>query len=111
MLLNLLKNASEALHGCPDPQIHISLKDVDGMWHLSVADNGLELTQEKADLFFEPLHTGKMSGMGLGLSIVANIAERHKGHAMAAPNTAIGHGCVMTIVLPKAKAPISLGKS
>ena len=110
-VLNLLKNASEALHGCPDPQIHISLKDVDGMWHLSVADNGLELTQEKADLFFEPLHTGKMSGMGLGLSIVANIAERHKGHAMAAPNTAIGHGCVMTIVLPKAKAPISLGKS
>lgn len=51
------------------PQIHISLKDVDGMWHLSVADNGLELTQEKADLFFEPLHTGKMSGMGLGLSL------------------------------------------
>ena len=102
----MLKNANEALQGCQDPEIKVSLREVDGQWHLSVADNGLELTQEKADLFFEPLQSGKISGMGLGLSIVANIAERHKGHAVANPNRALGHGCVMTIVMPKATAPV-----
>ena len=105
-VLNLLKNATEALQGCPDPEIRVSLREFEGQWHLSVADNGLELTQEKADLFFEPLQSGKISGMGLGLSIVANIAERHKGHAVANPNRALGHGCVMTIVMPKATAPV-----
>lgn len=105
-VVNLLKNASEALHGCPDPEIIVALQEVEGQWQLTVADNGREIAKEQTDLFFEPLHSGKMSGMGLGLSIVANIAERHKGHALARPNEALGHGCVMVIVLPIAEAPL-----
>lgn len=104
-VINLLKNASEALQKCPSPAIVVSLKSVDGQWHLSVADNGKEITKEKTDLFFEPLHSGKISGMGLGLSIVANIAERHKGHAFARPNDELGHGCIMEIVMPMSEAP------
>lgn len=105
-VLNLLKNASEALQGCPDPEIIVRLREKDGKWRLTVEDNGREIAREKTDLFFEPLYTGKMTGMGLGLSIVANIAERHKGHVSAEPNEALGHGCVMVMVLPIAKSPL-----
>lgn len=106
-VLNLLKNATEALQGCRDPEIVVALREEEaGQWQLTVADNGKEIAKEQTDLFFEPLRSGKMSGMGLGLSIVANIAERHNGHAFAEPNKEAGHGCVMVIVLPVAKAPL-----
>ena len=104
-VINLLKNAAEALQKTPMPHIDVVVVRQEGMWHLSVVDNGEEITQEKADLFFEPLNSGKISGMGLGLSIVANVAERHNGHAFARPNIHDGHGCVMTIVMPVAPEP------
>ena len=104
-VINLLKNASEALQKTPKPRIDVAVERHDPMWHVMVIDNGEEITQEKADLFFEPLKSGKFSGMGLGLSIVANVAERLKGHAFARPNDREGHGCVMTIAIPVSGPP------
>lgn len=81
-VLNLLKNAADAISGVPDPLIEVTLTPQDAdTWTLIVGDNGPEISDEELSRFFKPLQTSKgANGMGLGLSIVANIAERHAGH-------------------------------
>ena len=80
-VLNLLKNAADAVSGIESPRIEVLLEPADAKtWALSVADNGPRLTDEELSRFFQPLQTTKgAKGLGLGLSIVANIAERHAG--------------------------------
>ena len=80
-VLNLLKNAADAVSGVFHPQIEVALEPLDAKtWALTVADNGPYLSDEQLALFFKPLRTTKgAKGLGLGLSIIANIAERHTG--------------------------------
>lgn len=80
-VLNLLKNAADATQTVPNPEITVSLTPKDAQtWALSVADNGPYLSDEAFSKIFTPLETTKGEhGLGLGLSIVASIAERHAG--------------------------------
>lgn len=98
-VLNLLKNAADAISGVPNPLIEVSLEPVDlKTWALSVADNGPYVSDEQLALFFKPLHTSKGSkGMGLGLSIVANIAERHAGRVTVERNGSRGVRFIITL--------------
>jgi two-component system, LuxR family, sensor histidine kinase TtrS len=100
-VLNLLKNAADAISGVPEPRIEVELKpDSDGHWLLTVGDNGPYLSDEQLSHFFKPLQTSKGDkGMGLGLSIVSNIAERHAGNITVARNGA--RGVKFTITLPR----------
>lgn len=97
-ILNLLKNAADAISGVADPKIEVGLEpDGEGNWILTVGDNGPYITDEQLSHFFKPLQTSKgAAGMGLGLSIVANIAERHAGHITVARNGARGVKFTMT---------------
>ena len=99
VILNLLKNAADAISGVKDPKIEVCLiPDGDTRWILTVADNGPYLSDEQLSRFFKPLQTSKgAAGMGLGLSIVANIAERHAGNITVARNGARGVKFTMTI--------------
>lgn len=99
VILNLLKNAADAISGVPDPKIEVCLMPSDHHgWILTVADNGPYLSDEQLSRFFKPLQTSKgAAGMGLGLSIVANIAERHAGNITVARNGARGVKFTMTI--------------
>lgn len=98
-VLNLLKNAADAVSGVTNPRIEVSLEPVDlKTWALSVADNGPYVSDEQLALFFKPLHTSKGSkGMGLGLSIVANIAERHAGRVTVERNGSRGVRFIITL--------------
>ena len=100
-VLNLLKNAADAISGVPEPRIEVELKpDADGHWLLTVGDNGPYLSDEQLSHFFKPLQTSKgEKGMGLGLSIVSNIAERHAGNITVARNGT--RGVKFTITLPR----------
>ena len=78
VVLNLLKNASEALTGRKDGQISVTLYEKDdGGVRLFIFDNGPGLTEEKLALLGEPVESGKATGLGLGLSIVKGIVENH----------------------------------
>lgn len=78
VVLNLLKNASEALAGRKDGQINVTLYEKDdGGVRLNVSDNGPGLTEEKLALLGEPVESAKATGLGLGLSIVKGIVENH----------------------------------
>ncbi|MEP2921193.1 MAG: PAS domain-containing sensor histidine kinase [Sulfitobacter sp.] len=85
-LTNLIKNAGEAIdtlkeEGAPDglvPQIYVQFYVQDNAAHITVADNGIGLPEDRARLF-EPYVTTRSEGTGLGLPIVKKIIEEHGG--------------------------------
>ena len=79
VLLNLLRNAFEALEGCDKRAVWIKAQCHDGMVKLTVADTGSGLAPEIARHLFQPFHTTKEGGMGVGLSICRGIVEAHGG--------------------------------
>ncbi len=80
IVLNLLKNAAEAALASPRPVVEASLVRRPGELVLSVADNGPPLTDEAfARLGAAPLASAKEAGLGLGITIVRNLAESYLG--------------------------------
>jgi two-component system, LuxR family, sensor kinase FixL len=81
VLVNLVRNAIEALAETPPPrrlEIVTAGRDA-GMVEVSVADTGSGLTPEVLRNLFQPFVTTKRKGMGLGLSICRTIVEAHGG--------------------------------
>ena len=68
---------------------------------MEVKDNGALITQEQVDAFMKPLVTTKANGMGLGLSIISSIAERHHGRLVAMPNPS--GGMIFGLDIPRAE--------
>ncbi len=80
LLQNLLTNAVEALLGKPDGKIAIRGWVEDGMFNLSISDNGPGIPKEIRDRVFQPFVThGKKGGIGLGMAIVNNVVNAHRG--------------------------------
>ena len=76
-IINLLKNAAESsANGSPI----ILRMTADTQWlYISVADKGCGISKEYLEKIFEPFHTTKSYGTGLGLPIVKKIIESHNG--------------------------------
>ena len=91
VLLNLMRNAVEAMHGCDRKELLVtSSLRTDGLVEVSVADTGSGLAEHIAPRLFQPFVTSKPNGMGVGLSISRRIIEAHGGELWAEPNTAGG---------------------
>ncbi|MGL4514208.1 MAG: sensor histidine kinase [Lacipirellulaceae bacterium] len=71
-------------------------------FELEVADSGPGLTDEQKQRVFEPFYSTKETGTGLGLSVVAHVAEAHGGHVTAA-NCPEG-GAAFTVYVPRRTA-------
>tara|TARA_B100001939_G_scaffold178603_1_gene153944 strand:+ start:7477 stop:9267 length:1791 start_codon:yes stop_codon:yes gene_type:complete len=97
VLINLLRNAVDAVKTVPDPVIEIMLSRGETVT-LSVRDNGSGI--EELDLLFEPFHTTKKDGdgVGLGLAISSGIVKDHGGR-LTARNSDAG-GAVFEVQLP-----------
>ncbi len=97
VLINLLRNAVDAVKTVPDPVIEIMLSRGETVT-LSVRDNGSGI--EELDLLFEPFHTTKKDGdgVGLGLAISSGIVKDHGGR-LTARNSDDG-GAVFEVQLP-----------
>lgn len=81
-LINLVRNAIEALDGAHTPEIRITASvDAAGHVTLAVADNGSGITDEARANVFVPFYTTKRDGSGIGLSLVRQIMRAHGGHA------------------------------
>jgi signal transduction histidine kinase len=80
LLQNLLTNAVEALLGSTNGQIQIRGWVEDGLFNLSISDNGPGIPKEIRDRVFQPFVThGKKGGIGLGMAIVNNVVKAHRG--------------------------------
>lgn len=80
VLVNLIRNAVEALTNAPVRRLTISaVPTVDRMVQVSVVDTGPGLDAEVESKLFRPFVSTKDAGMGLGLSICQTIIEAHNG--------------------------------
>jgi two-component system, LuxR family, sensor kinase FixL len=79
VILNLVRNAMEALAGRKDGIVRIAVCRFDDRVEVRVADNGPGIEASLAARLFEPLTTSKPDGLGLGLSICASIVQLHGG--------------------------------
>ena len=93
IFLNLVKNAAEALHEQPNPQITLSTAFRPGIrlslpgtsdrmslpLEFSVEDNGPGIPEDLLPHLFDPFITTKTNGTGLGLALVAKIVRDHGG--------------------------------
>ena len=101
VLLNLLRNAGEAIQSADHPRpgrILVSAEVTDGGMMIAVRDNGPGLAPDIADRLFEPFVSSKRTGMGIGLSICRTIVEGHGGKLTA--ETAPDGGMIFRILLP-----------
>jgi hypothetical protein len=97
VLMNLIRNAAEAMEASDGPkQLIVRSRRVGGRIVVEVCDFGPGLAdKEKA---FEPFHSTKQNGMGVGLSISRSIIEAHEGELWARDNAP--QGTIFTFTLP-----------
>ena len=96
VLINLVKNAAEALAGREGAAIRVAAHlDEYGRVILSVADNAPGIPPEVADKIFVPFFTTKREGSGVGLSLCRQIMLAHGG--TIGVSDADGGGTVFTL--------------
>ena len=97
VVLNLMRNAMEAMEHSARRELTVSSKRQGDMAIIEVADTGSGIPAEILSNLFQPFITSKAHGMGVGLSISRTIIEAHGGHISAEPNA--GGGTVFRFTL------------
>ena len=95
-LLNLVQNAMEAMP--PGGTLTLRGRRQGAAVSLDVQDTGGGIPPEQTTQIFEPLHTTKPGGTGLGLYIVQEVVAAHGGQV--AVQSVVGQGSTFTITLP-----------
>ena len=102
-VLNLLRNAADALHAdkTPRPEIRASANKIDGFCFIRISDNGSPLSEKKLQGLGTPLQSTKPSGLGLGLVLVRTIVENHGGKLLFEAGPKGGLSAVIQLPLEK----------
>jgi signal transduction histidine kinase len=110
VLINLLKNAAEAIEHANRPvnERHVELQIVPKVVEqqevvlFSVTDSGEGMPSEVMARVFEAFYTTKSEGMGIGLNLCRTIIESHQGrmHAENIYNGSVVVGCRFSFWLP-----------
>jgi len=93
VFLNLLTNALDSMEGLAAVEkiltVTTNAKESEGLI-ISIADSGIGIPDDKLEEIFEPFHTSKSDGIGLGLPISKSIIESHGGKIWAENNASGG---------------------
>lgn len=96
-LVNVLRNAAQA---SPEgARVTVEAEERSGRLAIEVRDRGPGIPAGEEERIFEPFHTTRVRGTGLGLAVARRIVSLHGG-TIAARNATDG-GAVFTIVLPR----------
>ena len=93
---NLFLNAIQAM---PEGGIlEITTSSRENFIEIRIKDSGIGISEEDLDNIFEPLYTTKVIGIGLGLTIVKDLVEKHGGIIQVKRNSR--GGTIFTLKLP-----------
>ncbi len=98
VLLNLMRNAVEAMAGEPTRELRVHADRRGNMIEIRVVDTGPGLSDTVLARLFQPFVTTKSDGMGVGLSVCRAIVEAHGGEIHA--ENADGGGSVFRFTVP-----------
>lgn len=101
-LINLLRNAAEALAGSRQPRIDLACWIDGDRCVIEVQDNGPGLTAAQREQVFVPFFTTKPGGSGIGLSLARRIAQAHGGSITALEREP--HGSIFRLGFPATAA-------
>jgi len=96
VMLNILKNALQAMPEGGD--IRVEARQSCALAVVTIADTGPGIPPEERERIFEPFHTTRPRGTGLGLAVCRKIVEEHGGTISA--DSEPGHGARFTMTLP-----------
>ncbi|PYY20445.1 MAG: hypothetical protein DMG60_00075 [Acidobacteria bacterium] len=97
---NLCDNAFRAMPN--GGSLKVSLRARGGNWALSFKDSGVGLPPEQLEKIFEPFQSNFEGGTGLGLALVYQIVQAHKGRVYAVSTP--GEGAEFVVDIPQAQA-------
>jgi two-component system nitrogen regulation sensor histidine kinase NtrY len=97
-VLNLVRNAADAVAAVPEPRIRVTCARRQAFVAISVGDNGMGVSEDLLDDIFVPFFTTKADGAGIGLTLARQIALAHGGRLSA--RQAKGRGVVFDLMLP-----------
>lgn len=97
-LINLVRNAADAVADSSEPRIEIRCeRQIDNV-AISVRDNGCGLPQAEGEVVMVPFFTTKRGGSGIGLSVARHVALVHGGQLDMRRNPE--GGSTFTLILP-----------
>ncbi|HZG72792.1 MAG TPA: ATP-binding protein, partial [Chondromyces sp.] len=96
VVINLVKNAFDALPGGGTIRIETSMKD--GFVSMRVVDHGVGIPRDRLPRLGEPFFSNKEKGTGLGLMVSFKIIENHNGNINI--ESEVGKGTTVEVLLP-----------
>lgn len=99
ILINLLRNAREAVAGQAVKEVTLSVCRNEDWLEFRVRDNGPGVPEEQIDSLFRAFTSIKQKGVGLGLAISRSIAQNHGGDLRLEP-APVGGGASFLLTLP-----------
>jgi C4-dicarboxylate-specific signal transduction histidine kinase len=108
VLLNLVKNAIEAMREIPPAQRGLRIEgrvNLDDEIEVRVCDRGASLSEAESEQLFSPFYTTKADGLGIGLAICRSIIEYHEGRLFFEPRES--GGSVFGFTLPRAEGRVA----
>ncbi|MCP4310604.1 MAG: GHKL domain-containing protein [Bacteroidetes bacterium] len=98
VLINLVKNAIEAVADVAEPKLGITVKRILDHVSVEVSDNGEGIPPEILEKIFVPFYTTKKEGSGIGLSLSRQIIRNHGGQISVESDP--GEGSTFKVSLP-----------
>ena len=98
-LLNIIINAYQAMLQTESPVIEVSTEDRDLAVVIRIKDHGTGIDEAGLKKIFEPFHTTKPKGTGLGLAVTHKIVESHNGRIFV--ESSKGHGTEFILEFPR----------
>ncbi|QSE97992.1 sensor histidine kinase [Fulvivirga lutea] len=87
VIINLLKNAIEAVEHTNEPSISVKASKKQTQTEIIISDNGSGISKEQLDKIFVPFFTTKKKGSGIGLSFAKKVMRLHNGGIKFYSNT------------------------
>lgn len=89
-LLNIIINGYQAMNEAEKPVIEISTETKDNHVLIHIRDHGVGIDEKGLRKIFEPFHTTKPKGTGLGLAVTHKIIESHNGKIFVESTKGVG---------------------